>query len=228
LLTRKLSHFARTATHRSKRIDAGPDSLQNMAVMQRFLPILLLALAGCVVQSLHPFYTPTSVTKPTELAGDWYPIESTADTNRPVRAWPLTASDAKQFEWVTYVENSPGKLKVTFFHVGTNLFADFLAGDFDGAEKCLNGYWLIHVYPVHSVARVETNNHQLTIIPLNEDWLRKAIHSNTVSLAHLQPEGAEDLLYTATPGNWMKFLGRYGTDTNAFPIQDAYKFRRRP
>lgn len=195
--------------------------------MKRTLSLLSAAfLAGCVVQSFHPFYTEDAKVTPPGIAGAWQPMDKDNPTNNTERVWTLTPVADGQYDFLTYDKNRPAILKATFFRCDTNLFCDF-APDAD-SEKCNNVYWFFHIRPVHSVAKVETNDAQLALIPLNFDWLRRAVLSNQVAIAHVKGDKADELLFTATPAEWMKFLQQYGNDTNAFPVKDALSFRRQP
>ena len=184
----------------------------------------MVALGGCVVQSFYPFYTDEAKVSLPQIAGAWQPIDQDSPTNSLERPWIFTARDDGQYELLTYDKKTPGKLKATFFKVGSNLFCDFCAGDVE--DGTINGYWAFHVRPVHSVARVQTNSDRLAFVPLSFDWVQRAVQSNQVSLAHLPGKEKDDLLFTARPPEWARFLADHAANTNAFNPANTFAFRR--
>ena len=193
---------------------------------KRILALGLVLLGGCVVQSFYPFYTDEAKVSLPSIAGSWQPIDKDSPANTAERPWVFTTRADGQYEFLTYDKDKPGKLKATFFKVGTNLFCDFSPADVLPEDAKINGYWAFHVRPVHSVARVETNSDRLTFVPLSFDWVRAAVQSNQVTLAHLQGKEKDDLLFTARPQEWSKFLADHAANTNAFKPDSAYAFRR--
>lgn len=190
--------------------------------MKAFASVALVLLSGCVVQSFHPFYQEQAKTPLPELVGEWTLAAAGSDKAPSVPPWVFTENG----ELITYDEKGvAGKLRATFFKVGEQLFCDFEAGDTE--EGRLNPYWILHVRPVHTVAKVQRTAQQLTLVPLNYEWFKKAVAGGEVNLPHLKRDKDDVLLVTAPPEQWARFLGRYGADTNAFPPNTAYVLRRR-
>jgi len=177
-------------------------------------------LAGCVVQSFHPFFTPEARVSLSGVAGRWERLERR--TNEPV--WVFGAPN-KDGEFVVESYDGPltAKLRGQFFKAGDRLFCDFLPGDLPA--DTLNVWYIFHLRPAHTVSLVATNNGELSLTPLNYDWLHRSIQSNEVAIAHLKDD--DGYLFTATTAaDWMRFLQQHAANTNAFPTDDAIRFRR--
>ncbi len=189
--------------------------------MKQFALVGLVLLGGCVVQSFHPFYRDAAKVELPQVPGEWNLIAAGNDTNVTCKPWVFTAD----YGLLTYDEKDvPSKLQATFFKVDNQLFCDFQASDADQAK--INAYWIFHVRPVHTVCKAQLDSRQLTLIPLNFDWFKKALVSKQVDLPHLKGKNDDDFLVTATPDQWALFLEKYGADTNAFPRDSAYILKK--
>ena len=192
--------------------------------MKRAFPVLLIFLAGCIVQSFCPFYTDKSKITLPQLNGEWDAVITWGDkvTNN-IPPWRISATRI-----IAYGDDSqPAAIDVTLFKLGDQLFCDSIAGGLDDDKK-LPWYLAWHVRPLHTVTKVETNGSSLTFIPLNLDWLKNCLATGKVSLPHLTRDEEKDWpLFTATPADWESFLTTYGSDTNAFSTNNIYVLKRR-
>jgi hypothetical protein len=190
--------------------------------MKRLTLIALVLLGGCVVQSFHPFYNTNAKVELPQAVGEWNLVAAGSDTNVTSKPWVFS----KSYELTTYDEkNVPGKLQATFFKAGQHLFCDFEAGDIEDGK--LNPYWILHVRPTHTVAKVHLDSRQFTLTPLSFDWFKKALVAGQLDLPHIKSSKSQDFLVTATPDQWAKFLDKYGANTNAFPPATAYVLKKR-
>ncbi|MGD0652337.1 MAG: hypothetical protein ABSA97_14565 [Verrucomicrobiia bacterium] len=196
--------------------------------MKRFFPILLIVLAGCIVQSFHPFYTDKSKVALPQLNGEWDAVTAWGDkvdaTNLP--PWRISHNEIVAYD----NDSKPSKIRVTFFKLGEQLFCDSIAGNIDPNDP--NGtkvpsYWVWHTFAVHTVTKVETNRSVLTFKPLDLDWLTNRLATAEVSLSHLTRAEEKDWpLFTAKSADWEKFLTKYAKNTNAFPTNHVYVLKR--
>jgi len=190
--------------------------------MKRALPVLLIFLSGCLVQSFYPFYTDKSKVALPQLEGEWDTViafgEKQHTTNVP--PWQITADQIVAYD----PGMQPSRIHATFFKLGDQLFCDSIAADRTDPTPW---YWAWHTRGVHTVTKVETNRDLLTFKPLDIDWLTDRVASGKVSLAHLA-RGEDDnwLLFTAKPVEWERFLAVYASDTNAFPTNRFYILKR--
>jgi len=190
--------------------------------MKRAMPILLVLLAGCLVQSFSPFYTAKSKVSLPQLNGDWDAIMTwgSRETDTNAHPWQISNSDM-----TAYDGQSASKLEVTFFKLGHQLFCDSKAGAADNDR--IGTYWVWHVRPLHSVTEVETNGDVLTFKPLDLGWLTNQMALGKVSLPHISRAEDDDWpLFTATPEQWEAFLTAHANDTDAFLTNHIYILKR--
>jgi hypothetical protein len=192
--------------------------------MKRVLPILLIGLAGCIVQSFHPFYTDKSKVALPQLNGEWDPVMAWGDKVNATHLPPWRISDN---EILAYDNDSLySRIHVTFFKLGGQLFCDSMAS-YAAQGSALPSYWGWHQRPVHTVSKVETNVNSLTFIPLDLEWLTDRLATGKVSLSYLvQPEDDKRPLFTAKSADWEEFLTTYANNTDAFPTNHVYVLKR--
>jgi hypothetical protein len=190
--------------------------------MKRVLPIVVILVAGCIVQSFHPFYTEKSKVVLPQLNGEWDAVKLWGDAVKEtnILPWQISTNQIVAYNG----ESGPAPIRVAFFKLGGQLFCDSTAGDND---KMSSSYWTWHLRPVHTVSKVETNRDLLTFRPLDLDWLTNLIATGTVLLPHVSRiEDDHWPLFTATPADWEAFLAAYASDTNAFPDMHIFVLKR--
>ncbi len=176
--------------------------------------VLALLLLGCV-RSFNPFYTPDAIVDLPEANGTWVML---GEKNEPKNQKPWLFEEDRI---VTYSEKgASGDLEVVYFRVGTNLFADTMAGSPD--DRVMSDWWTIHVLPFHLLCRMDISSNRLEFRPFNYDWLIGALNDGEVTLPSLSIEKNGGLFFTATPSEWRAFLEKYGASENAFPTSHPY------
>ena len=190
--------------------------------MKRIAPILAVLLAGCIVQSFHPFYTDKSKVALPQLNGEWDAVtafgEKVDATNSP--PWHISGDQIIAYD----SDSLSSKVQVVFFKLSGQLFCDSTAGDIGDSKT--PEYWAWHVRRIHTVTKVETNCDLLTFKPLDIDWLTNGIAAGRVSLSCLTQRGDNLPLFTATPADWERFLARYAKNPDAFPTSHIYVLKR--
>ena len=190
--------------------------------MKRIAPILAVLLAGCIVQSFHPFYTDKSKVALPQLNGEWDAVtafgEKVDATNSP--PWHISSDQIIAYD----SDSLSSKVEVVFFKLSGQLFCDSTAGDIGDSKT--PEYWAWHVRRIHTVTKVETNCDLLTFKPLDIDWLTNGIAAGRVSLSCLTQRGDNLPLFTATPADWERFLARYAKNPDAFPTSHIYVLKR--
>ena len=191
--------------------------------MKRALPIVLVILAGCIVQSFHPFCTDKSKTSLPQLNGDWDLVKAWGENPKQASGpWRIHDDKIKTID----EKGLAATIDVTFFKVGDRLFCDSIAGDL-GDDVKVSWYWAWHARPVHTVSKVETSDGTLVFKPLDLDWLTNAVAKGQVTLPLLKRAGDDNWpLFTTSSADWEKFLAKYGGDTNAFPTNHVYVLKR--
>ncbi len=169
--------------------------------------------AGCVVQSVNPYYTTDSVCTVPGIGGEWTALD---DQGKPESPRPWIIGPDKIF---TFNKNgAPGTLKAVYFRIGETLFLDTTA---EGPTQQMSAWWTMHVYPVHVVSRIDVKGDRLTLTPVDYNWIEKALKDGRVKLPHLRQRGEDSLLFTASPEAWMDFLKKYARDGNVFSEKNA-------
>lgn len=175
-------------------------------------------LAGCIVQSIYPFYTKESISEIPGIEGEWSLLNDNGKP-QPVKPW----SFSKNKILANDEHGTQGTLKAVYFKAGGSFFLDTTAED---PSKETNEYWTMHVFPVHIVTRVDINENKLTLTPVDLSWLEKAMETGGVDLPHIMQKEDNSLIFTASAEQWMVFLKKYSNDKDAFPAAKAISFIR--
>jgi hypothetical protein len=190
---------------------------------------LVALLAGCVVQSFHPFCLDTSLVLPPGVTGRWQlqkNYDADVSTNN-ITPWVIDGTAPTDVSLVAFdTDNLDAKFEARFFKLGTDLFLDVIPRDLGKGSK-LNAYWVWTTRGVHVVCKVELAGDLLTLKLLDYDWLKENIQKRKIALPHLGTFD-DSPLFTATPKQWEAFLRKYAKDAGAFPSQHAFVLKRLP
>ncbi|MBL8012754.1 MAG: hypothetical protein JNN05_02795 [Candidatus Omnitrophica bacterium] len=174
-----------------------------------YLSILVCCflLTGCVVGSIHPFYTPDRVVQRPDLYGRWDFDES----RKPQANSQTIISDGK----VTIFDDKgkPLDAKITFFQIEDSLFVDIYPDQGELKVKLVGD----QPPPVHLVALIRLEQDKIRFNELNYDWLSKEVESKRINLRFTRMSENTDILFTPTSEEWVEFLKKYRQDPNAFP-----------
>ncbi len=168
--------------------------------------VYCLFLVGCVVGSSNPFYTPDLVVDMPELNGTWYFDESIAAKDES----PLVLSNGK----MTIYDNQgvPADVKVTFFKIDDVVFIDIFPN-----EGKLKDDLVGDNPPVHLISQVKMKDGKVSFNPLDYEWLAKEVDAGKIDLPHHRVDKDADILFTASPAQWVEFLRAHKDDPLAFP-----------
>ena len=181
----------------------------------------LALVSGCYVQSLHPFYTDeTKIPIPENILGHWNLVrENDRDmTENYPEAWKFSEE-----EIICYDVGVMANLKSVFFEVDGVLFLDVQAGSSSG-----NGWLNVHLLSVHQAYKVETNENEMAIIPLDYKWLREQTQTGALRVAHFIPEPDDkysSVLLTDKPERLAELMKICATNSAAFS-EVRYTFRK--
>lgn len=179
--------------------------------------ILCLLLAGCYVQSLHPFYTKEKVMDFPKIVGDWKVIQ------HGERYIPYSEQIPWKFskDSLEIVDDKGirSRIKATYFKVGDAVFLDSTADDPD-EHGGIGKYWVAHVYPVHMLCKVVVEGDTLTLMPLNYDWFEKNKEKLGKEIPYIEVD--EPMMFTATSEQWISFLQKHKDTKEVFDQENAY------
>ncbi len=174
------------------------------------LIIAATVIVGCVVNSIHPFYTATDLTFDPALLGTW---GAAAD------------SDPKDPETWRFEKLADQTYKLTIRRTGeTNGFDTHLFTL--GQERFLDSLprqRMAYHTPQHFLLRVKRVTPTLELQLLDYGWLRKLVEQNPSAIRHIlvpQEAGAGheggELTLTAETAELQKFIRKHLHDTNAW------------
>lgn len=197
--------------------------------MKRVLPVCLLLLAGCVVQSFGPFCTDKSVVYVREVIGEWTLQKDFGDdvSTNAIRAWVFSGDTGTNCTLKAFdKENVGATFAVRFFRLGKNTFVDVMPKE-PGDETKINSYWMWTVRSTHTVCKVELNNDTLTLKALDYDWLKKNREKRKRSLPYMETTEQDDsILFTASPRQWEASLSKHASNEEVFPEEHAFVLKR--
>jgi hypothetical protein len=164
-------------------------------------------LTGCIVTSVHPFYTSKDVVFEPALLGQW------TNTQQSDERWTFE-KEAQNFYLLTQVSGNETNLtQVHLFKFAGQMFMDLAGVD----QKC-NA--MPPPIPSHLVLRVFQLGPTLRMAPLNHDWLKALLEKEPKALQHEligdKPDDSRVVLTADTP-ELQRFL------SNHLKTDDAWK-----
>jgi len=180
------------------------------------ITITMLFLSGCIVQSLNPFYTPDAVIETPIKNGTWKMIDKNGKPEI-TKPWLFENNKITVYD----EEGFSGIVKVVYFRVEDTLFIDATAD-----EPCdkICAWWAMNLAPIHTICRIETKDSNLTLTPIDFDWIDKALKAKTFHLPYLKNKGWDSFLITASSKDLMIFLKKNRQDNKLFSGTHAMKF----
>jgi hypothetical protein len=184
--------------------------------------LIAVTMSGCLVKSLHPFYTEKDLVYKPELNGKWTGKDSAIWEIKQHKAFAGLFKDERptqSYDIVYTDKKGTSRFLAHLFKVGEQLYLDFYLPDIEGPDLAV-----MHLIPAHTLARVELANNQITIKWYNEEWLVKLFNENRIRIAHERipfdldeknPDNFEVVL-TAPTADLHKFIIKYGNDPEAF------------
>ena len=183
----------------------------------------MILLSGCLVKSLHPYYTNKDVIYNKELIGTW--------TDKDSSVWLIEQgyqnsgfmkSEIPDSSYAITYTNSEGSAKFVahLFQLDGHLYIDF----FPSEISCGNDLAGFHLIAAHSLAKVELTGGNIIIHWYNEQWLINLFNENKIKIAHerlpyepgqTDPESMQIIL-SAQTDELQKFIRKYGEDPEAF------------
>jgi hypothetical protein len=198
--------------------------------MRGFLCFVLIVAAvffsGCLVMSLHPFFTDNNSVFEKQLVGTW--VHTTGKTTLTFRQFGANAYR------VTYLQQEistpsggkkqsgePGEFEAHVGRINGALFVD-LYPDKNSWDRLKNDLLAVHLAPTHTIMKIVLNGDRFTCAGLDHDWLQDLVTKNSAAIAHENVEGA--VVLTAPTDALQKFLTKHSSDPKAFP--DGEEFQR--
>jgi hypothetical protein len=177
----------------------------------------LVTLAGCIVLSVYPFYTPQDVIFDPGLAGRWAKDGTTNEF------WQFTATAEKSYVLMTTDDHDTNGFYAHLFQLKQFEFLDLLTTNHDDQFQL----------PLHLISKVLRNDTNLSLHFMDFNWLSGLVETNPTLIRHIiVPHNPDDtngdkMLYlTATTRDLQKFLLKHAADANAFSSNSAVELHR--
>jgi hypothetical protein len=192
----------------------------------KFILVLLFVgalLQGCIVKSVHPFYSESDVLFKESFLHTWVDQDS--------RRWTINRVKEKPnaYEMRCNKDGKDAVFVAHLFKLENELYLDFLplASDNEGLT-----IFDLHLLPTHSVGRVEIiNDRELQIKWFNEEWLTSLFNDNKIKISHETIPDFNDkeknnyYVLTASTQELQKFIIKYGHEDAAFDDNDTMWLR---
>jgi hypothetical protein len=184
----------------------------NKKVMVLFSATMLV-LAGCIVTSVHPFYTANDAVYEPLLIGGWTNVQESDEH------W-MFSKEGKDFYRLAYV--SSGKTNLTqahLFKLKDQLFLDVAAL---GQESEI----LPPPVPTHLLLRVFQIGPTVRMAALNHDWLKALLEKDPKMLLHkmIEEPNEQRVVLTAETKEIQAFLNKHLTTEAAW--KDTFELKR--
>jgi hypothetical protein len=186
-----------------------------------------LLLGGCLVMSLHPFFTDNDAVFEKSFVGVWDDVSGKATLT--VRQFGANAYR------VTYLQHGishadgesrdgePGEFEAHLGTIGGTLFLD-LYPDKDSWNRLKNEALAVHLAPTHTISKVSLEGDKLVIASLEHDWLKDLVSKNSLAIAHEKVEGS--IVLTASTEALQEFLAKYADEPKAFASGEEFHRRK--
>ena len=188
-----------------------------------FISLILMILVNACIPSLHPLYTEEDLILDNRIVGTWVSDESTEDESiwkiEKYRGCGECPGPAE-----LYPENLDGKLyrlehiqssdTITFdlylLKLGDYLYFDFYPHEYESENDMRN----MHLYPVHTFAKVDIKQNSIVIKQFSIDYLEELIEQNKIKISH--EKSGMNIILTASTLELQKFVKKYADDENIF------------
>jgi hypothetical protein len=135
------------------------------------VPVIALALTGCIVTSVYPFYTDKDLVFEPGLAGQWTKVGEKAEE------WNFAKQGANAY-LLTQIENSQTNvMQAHLFKLRGEMFLDLFAPDQDagGCPPAIPSHLLLRVFTLSPKVRLASINHQ---------WLTELLDKEPTAVRH--------------------------------------------
>lgn len=172
------------------------------------LIIAAIVLAGCVVNSIYPYYTAKDVTYDPVLLGTWGDATNPNDQE----TWQFEELTDQTYKLTIQNTGETNTFDTHLFTLGKERFLD-----------CLPRQRAAYHAPQHFLLRVKSLTPTLELQLLDYGWLSKLVEQNPKAIRHIivpkeagtSNEGGE-LTLTADTAELQKFIRKHLSDTNAW------------
>jgi len=173
----------------------------------------VMLLTGCIVTSVHPYFSPKDAVYDPALLGQWTNTQSE-------ERWVFQKAGSNAYNLTFISDGKTNLANVQLFKLNGQMFLDFVSAD----SEC-------DVFPPPVPSHFLLRAHQLAptirLAPLNNDWLKALLERNPKALRHiLIGDKADDrsVVLTAETQELQQFLRAHLDSEDAW--KDSFELRR--
>lgn len=190
--------------------------------MKKYLWLLTLAiflLHGCI-PSIYPLYSEDKLVFEELLIGEWREdgdVSSEASGQPVYPLWHFERGDEDGTYYTLIHTSEEGKTssyEVHLVKLGDLVYFDFYPDGDENGVKDLDDFLQIHLFPVHTFAKVELSKEKVVFHMFDTDWLAKLIEQRKIRIRHEETDGM--LLLSAGTEELQQFVEKYGHDDKAY------------
>ena len=175
----------------------------RVAIVIFLLAALTLALTGCVVTSIYPFYFEKDVAFDSALLGNW---------TKANERWTFERVGETAYR-LTYTEGEKSSvMRAHLFELRGQKFLDLF-----GPEP--GDFGLVPPIPAHVLLRVVKTGPTLEMVPLDYEWLANLLEKKPKIIRHhiVKVNGDKRLVLTADTAELQRFVRKH------LKTEDAWK-----
>lgn len=187
---------------------------------RRFIYIVLMAMmamTGCLVSSLHPFYKEKDIYFDPVMTGSWLDGDSclwVIEANM-ASTGIMSAQEEDNKYRITYYEepDQAGIFVGTLFQINGIPYVDFYPDPDE--DQCVTDLTSWHEFPTHTLARVQYSKDSILLYWFGEDWLNDLLEQNRIRIKHETVDistGYSRHVLTASTDELQKFIRKYAND----------------
>lgn len=202
-----------------------------MKSLAKYLVISLCVLASsCLVISVHPLYKQQDLFANDLLLGHWVDQDTTTwqfDFSYKGDAIPQNMDSTAyllRFQEKGTTDLSFSEFKVHLIKLSGIYFLDFFPERNERDSKNGPDLFDLHLFPVHSFARLDMDEEGVTIRWFDPDWLKGLAESGQLELNYELEDGT--CLLTAPTDRLQEFVIKYANEVSAFENGVTSKLKR--
>ena len=199
--------------------------LKKAIAMKKFL-IVLLIITSCV-PSIHPLYHERDLIEDQRLFGNWRNAgegefwdgrESWKFEKLPPKQGFLGSKtpDPLSGYLLTITEDSiAAEFVARLLELDNQLFLDIFPKSEYGDIKGIENNWLqMHLFPVHTFARISFENKAMIIEPFDPDFIIDLLEQKKIRISH--EKTGNNFILTASTDELQKFVMKFGREKEAY------------
>ena len=202
-----------------------------MKKISKYLVVALcLVAASCLVISVHPLYTSEDLFANDLLLGKWVDQDTTIwQFEYSYKGEAIPANIDSTAYLLRFLEKgkadlSTSEFKVHLISLSGIYFLDFFIEEYGEDSEKDPDLFDLHLFPVHSFARLDLNEGGATIRWFNPDWLKGLAESGQLELNYEVEDGT--YLLTAPTEQLQQFVVKYATEEAAFEDGVTFVLKR--